>query len=261
MSPIAVVWLRFAMGIPILLHRRVVMRKQFALPKGNEWLYFTLLGFLGISFHQWLQSNGLQTAQATTTAWIVATSPAFIAVLGWLMLEGKTQLDAINGHRACHDRCVGRCQQRGFRQYCHRQLRHSTVIFSSSSARSTGQCFPSLSRHGLKTHPSTRLTFWVMTIGWLITSVAFFAGKNYTEIPLLDSRGWWAHDLPRHLHHGPRLHRLVRRAQLNFPQRKQALSFLLSHFKYGCCCNHPSENKSHCLPSSAARSFYSASGW
>ena len=31
-----------------------------------------------------------------------------------------------------------------------------------------------------------------MTIGWLITSVAFFAGKNYTEIALLDSRGWWA---------------------------------------------------------------------
>jgi drug/metabolite transporter (DMT)-like permease len=31
-----------------------------------------------------------------------------------------------------------------------------------------------------------------MTIGWLITSAAFFAGKNYTEIALLDSRGWWA---------------------------------------------------------------------
>lgn len=95
-SPIAVVWIRFAMGIPILF-AAVAIRKQFAFPKGNEWLYFTLLGFLGISFHQWLQSNGLQTAQATTTAWIVATSPAFIAVLGWLVLKEKLKLIQTGG--------------------------------------------------------------------------------------------------------------------------------------------------------------------
>ncbi|MBM3179894.1 MAG: DMT family transporter [Chloroflexi bacterium] len=90
-TPIAVVWLRFAMGIPLIL-LAVVMRKQFAFPKGSEWLYFALLGFLGISLHQWLQSNGLKTAQATTTAWIVSTSPAFIAVLGWMVLKEKLNL-------------------------------------------------------------------------------------------------------------------------------------------------------------------------
>jgi len=31
-----------------------------------------------------------------------------------------------------------------------------------------------------------------VTIGWLITSVAFFANKSYAEIPLLDFRGWVA---------------------------------------------------------------------
>ena len=87
-SPTTVVWTRFAMGIPILF-LAVSARKQFAFPKGSEWLYFTLLGFLGISFHQWLQSTGLKTAQATTTAWIVATSPAFIAILAWLFLKER----------------------------------------------------------------------------------------------------------------------------------------------------------------------------
>lgn len=85
-SPIAVVWVRFAIGIPILF-AAVLMRKQFALPKGNEWLYFTLLGFIGIAFHQWLQSNGLQTSEATTTAWIIAITPAFLSILGWLVLK------------------------------------------------------------------------------------------------------------------------------------------------------------------------------
>jgi len=85
-SPVTVVWLRFAIGV-IILGTAVAARRQFALPKRGEWAYLILLGFLGITFHQWLQSNGLVTAQATTTAWIVATTPVFMALLGWLALK------------------------------------------------------------------------------------------------------------------------------------------------------------------------------
>ena len=84
-SPVTVVWLRFAMGV-VILGAAVIARKQLALPARKELAYFTLLGFLGITFHQWLQSTGLQTSQASTTAWIVATTPIFMALLGWLML-------------------------------------------------------------------------------------------------------------------------------------------------------------------------------
>jgi drug/metabolite transporter (DMT)-like permease len=57
--------------------------------KKNEWLYFALLGFLGITFHQWLQSTALTTSRASTTAWIVATTPVFMALLAWLALKEK----------------------------------------------------------------------------------------------------------------------------------------------------------------------------
>lgn len=189
-SPIAVVWLRFAMGIPILFVA-VAMRRQFALPKGKEWLYFTLLGFLGISFHQWLQSNGLKTAQATTTAWIVATSPAFIAVLGWLVLKEKLNLLQSAGIGLAMIGVLVVVSKGDFASISIGNFGTAgdfLILISSVN----WAVFSILSRHGLKTHPSTRLTFWVMTIGWLITSVAFIAGKNYTEITLLDSRGWWA---------------------------------------------------------------------
>lgn len=189
-SPIAVVWLRFAMGIPIILFA-VVVRKQFAFPKGNEWWYFALLGFLGISFHQWLQSNGLQTAQATTTAWIVSTSPAFIAILGWLILKEKLNLTqslgivlAMIGVLAVVSKGDLTAITGGkFGTYGDYLILISSVNWA---------VFSILSRRGLKNHPSTRMTFWVMTIGWLITSTAFLAGKSYTEIPLLDLRGWAA---------------------------------------------------------------------
>lgn len=189
-SPTSVVWLRFAIGIPILL-LAVIMRKQFAYPKGNEWLYFALLGFLGITFHQWLQSNGLKTAQATTTAWIVSTSPAFIAILGWLVLKEKLNLIQSLGivlamvgvlvvvsKGDLSSLAVGR-----FGTYGDFLILISAINWA---------VFSILSRRGLQNHPSTMLTFWVMTIGWLITSVVFLANKNYVEFPQLDLRGWMA---------------------------------------------------------------------
>ena len=85
-SPISIVWLRFAMGV-VILGIVVALRRQFAWPDRRELSYFALLGFLAITFHQWLQSNALQTSEAGTTAWIVATSPVFMALLGWLILK------------------------------------------------------------------------------------------------------------------------------------------------------------------------------
>src|SRR5688500_13651283 len=95
-SPISIVWLRFTMGI-IILGTGVALRKQFARPNKSEWGYFAVLGFLGITFHQWLQSNGLQTSEASTTAWIVATTPVFMALLGWAILKERLSPTKIIG--------------------------------------------------------------------------------------------------------------------------------------------------------------------
>ncbi len=189
-SPVSVVWMRFAIGIPILLVA-VFMRKQFAFPKGNEWAYFALLGFLGISFHQWLQSNGLQTSQATTTAWIVSTSPVFIALLAWVVLKEKLSWIQISGIALA---MLGVLVVVSKGNLASVTLGNFGTVgdFLILVSAVNWAVFSILSRRGFQTHPSTRLTFWVMTLGWLITTVAFVAGKNYTEITQLDSRGWWA---------------------------------------------------------------------
>ena len=61
-SPATIVWLRFAIGI-VILGVTVAARKQFAFPARRELAYFALLGFLGVTFHQWLQATGLMTAR------------------------------------------------------------------------------------------------------------------------------------------------------------------------------------------------------
>src|SRR4030042_693507 len=88
LAPVTVVWLRFAIGV-IILGIATSIRRQFSVPNRRDLAYFALLGFLGITFHQWLQSAGLVTSQASTTAWIVATTPVFMVILGFIFLHEK----------------------------------------------------------------------------------------------------------------------------------------------------------------------------
>jgi drug/metabolite transporter (DMT)-like permease len=186
--PTTVVWLRFTMGIPFILFA-VLLRKQFSFPKGNEWWYFALLGFLGISFHQWLQSNGLKTAQATTTAWIISTSPAFIAVLGCLVLKEKLKLHQSLGIALAMCGVLAVVTKGDWKALAVGKwgtIGDFLILISSVN----WAVFSILSRRGLKSHPSTLMTLWIMITGWLFTSATFVAGRYYTEFPLLDWRGW-----------------------------------------------------------------------
>src|SRR6185436_19484610 len=64
LSPVALVWGRFALGL-VVLGGIVASRRQFKPVTRKDLAQFLLLGFLGITFHQWLQSNALLTSQAT----------------------------------------------------------------------------------------------------------------------------------------------------------------------------------------------------
>jgi drug/metabolite transporter (DMT)-like permease len=96
LHPVALVWIRFAMGV-VVLGGAVLWRRQLEAVGAKELAYFSLLGIIGITFHQWLQSNGLVTSQATTTGWIIATTPLFIALLGTMFLHERLGRAAIVG--------------------------------------------------------------------------------------------------------------------------------------------------------------------
>src|SRR5581483_849310 len=190
-SPATIVWLRFAMGV-VILGAAVLLRKQFAIPERSEWLYFALLGFIGVTFHQWLQANGLKTAQATTTAWIVATTPVFIALLGWLMLKEKLGWVRVGGILLASFGVL------------------LIVSKGSLSALFTGKegtigdllvlisapnwaIYTVLSRRELARHPAARMMFYVMLLGWLFTNIWIFGfGPGLREIHNITAKGWGA---------------------------------------------------------------------
>ncbi|OGO74830.1 MAG: hypothetical protein A3K41_02385, partial [Chloroflexi bacterium RIFOXYD12_FULL_57_15] len=190
-SPATIVWIRFGMGV-LILGVTVLARRQFAVPERGEWMYFALLGFLGVTFHQWLQANGLITAQATTTAWIVASTPVFIAILGWLVLKEKMGWRRVGGI-ALAAFGVLLIVSKGNLLSLFAGKEGTVGDFLIFISAINWAVFSILSRRELARHPAARMMFYVMLLGWLFTCVWIFGfGPGISEIPQLSPKGWGA---------------------------------------------------------------------
>jgi len=189
-SPITIVWLRFAMGV-VILGVAVVLRRQFTLPNKNEWGYFALLGFLGITFHQWLQSNALVTSEASTTAWIVATTPVFMALLGWLVLKEGLGWVTISGILLAFIGVLVVVSDGDITSISIGEFGAPGDVLILISAVNWA-VFSTLSRRGLKSYPASLMMFYVMSFGWVFTSFLFIPSEGLSEIPRLTVNGWIA---------------------------------------------------------------------
>lgn len=186
--PATVVWLRFGIGV-LILGLAARWRGQLALPQKKDIPYFALLGFIGITFHQWLQSTGLVTAQASTTAWIVATTPIFMALLGWLVLREKLTKFQIFGIVLATIGVLlvvskGNLSALGLKG----SVTPGDILIMISAPN--WAIFSTLSRRGLKEHSAVLMMLYVMGFGWLFTSALFFSGPGLFEISQLTMPGW-----------------------------------------------------------------------
>lgn len=187
-SPVTVVWVRFAIGV-VILGVAMLIRRQFAWPDAKEWGYFTLLGFLGITFHQWLQSTALLTAEATTTAWIVATTPVFMALLGWLLLREKIKWPQVVGIALAGMGVLIVVTKGNLANVITSRFGTSGDYLVMVSAANWA-IFSALSRPGLQRYPATRMMFFVMFPGWLFTTLLLFGSSGLGEIGRLSLNGW-----------------------------------------------------------------------
>ncbi|MEA2601577.1 MAG: hypothetical protein QOF89_2569 [Acidobacteriota bacterium] len=189
-SPVTVVWLRFALGV-LVMGAVVAARRQLAWPSRSDLAYFTGLGFLGITFHQWLQSNGLVTSQASTTAWIVASTPIFMALLGWLVLRERLGwLGAVGIAVAAFGVLV--VVSRGDLGAVASGRFGTVGDFLILLSAPNWAVFSVLSRKGLRRFPSAGMMFWVMATGWAFTTILFVLGPGTAEVAHLTARGWGA---------------------------------------------------------------------
>jgi drug/metabolite transporter (DMT)-like permease len=187
-SPLTVVWLRFGIGT-LILGLAALQRGQLTLPKLKDLPYLGLLGFIGITFHQWLQSTGLVTAQASTTAWIVATTPIFMALLGWGFLREKLKRTQIFGIALAATGVIAVVSEGNLASLAARKFGTPGDFLILVSAVNWA-VFSALSRRGLKERPAVWMLLYVMGIGWGFVSILLFAGPGLSEIRQLSHTGW-----------------------------------------------------------------------
>jgi drug/metabolite transporter (DMT)-like permease len=189
-APAAVVWLRFGIGVVVLASFAGARREWTAVPLRD--LYrFALLGFLGIAFHQWLQSTALVTAQASTSAWIITTSPVFIALLGWLLLREKLGVIHIVGMAVAAAGVLLVVTHGHPSMLASGRFGEPGDLLMLISAF-TWALFSVYSRRGLRHHSPTLMIFLVMGFGWLFSSVPFVLQGSPAMIGHLSLTGWVA---------------------------------------------------------------------
>jgi len=187
-SPVTVVWSRFLIGV-LILGWFAWRHKQLEIPKLKDGLEFLWLGFLGITLHQWLQSSGLVTSEASTTAWIVSTTPVFMALLGWLFLKEKMTPGIIIGITAATLGVLLVVSKGDFGSMFSGGFGRPGDILILISAPNWA-IFSVLSHPALQRHSAIKTTFYVLLFGWLLTSIEFFVSGSWVEFTQLDLSGW-----------------------------------------------------------------------
>ena len=191
LEPVPLVWTRFTMGVAILGAAVLVRRELHAIPL-RDLGYFALLGFLGITLHQWLQSNGLRTAQASTTAWIVASIPVFIAILGHALLRERLRAVEWAGIALAAAGVVLVVTRGDIAALARGRFGAPGDLLVLVSAPNWA-VFSVLSRRGLREHPAARMMFLVMALGWLFTTALLAVDGSWTGLavlPRLSGAGW-----------------------------------------------------------------------
>ena len=189
-SPVVVVWSRFLIGL-IILGWFAWRHGELAIPTWKDGLEFAFLGFMGITLHQWLQTSGLLTSEAATTAWIVSTTPVFMAVLGWLFLKERLGFAGSVGIVLATLGVllvVSKGSLAGMFSGSFGRPGDILILISAPN----WAIFSVMSRPALQRHSAIKVTFYIMLFGWLFTSLQFFAGWYWHEFSQLTSTGWIA---------------------------------------------------------------------
>jgi len=187
-SPVSVIWARFLIGMTVL-GIIAYQRGELGIPSWKNGFDFLLLGFLGITLHQWLQSNGLTTSEAATTAWIVSTTPVFMAMLGWVFLKERFDWGVAAGILLATLGVllvVGKGKFDGLFSGSFGQPGDILILLSAPN----WAIYSVMSRPALKRFSALKVTFYSMLFGWLLTSIQFFYTGGWADFSRLDTAGW-----------------------------------------------------------------------
>lgn len=187
-SPLTVIALRFGMGVLVLVVV-VAARREFRWPQRGDVGWLVLLGLNGVTVHQLLQANGLMTTTATNSAWIVALTPIFSALLAWLILRESFGWIKVMGLALALIGALlvtSRGQLSGGLFSIPATPGDFLVLLSAPN----WALFTVLSKRIVGRLPPALMLMYVMLVGWLAIMPLFVFSGGLSQAPHLTWAGW-----------------------------------------------------------------------
>jgi drug/metabolite transporter (DMT)-like permease len=189
-SPITLIFTRFALGVGLLLGM-VAVRYRTAWPPRDTWPSLALMGLVGITIHQLLQAFGLRLTTAVQTGWLISLIPIWSAVLSVFVLKerfGPMKLAGLLGGFVGALLVITRGKfDRELLQLP--STRGSFLILLSTV---NWAIYSVLGHATIKRLGSTRATAGAMFFGWLMLAPLFISQQGWRELPNLSATGWAA---------------------------------------------------------------------
>ena len=95
-TPIALIFTRFALGTALLL-ALLRARREPLVPPRDAWRGLAVMGFVGVFVHQLLQAFGLTLTSAVNSGWLIGLTPVWSAVLAALLLRERFGAQKVAG--------------------------------------------------------------------------------------------------------------------------------------------------------------------
>lgn len=189
-SPIPLVFTRFALGTALLL-TLLAVRRRLEIPPRESWPALAAMGFLGIFLHQLLQAHGLTLTTAVHTGWLIGLIPIWSALLSAVVLREKLDSAKVAGLLlgfAGAALVVTRGKLSGG-LLALPTTRGDLLILASTV---NWAVYSVVGRRTLARLGSARATAFAMLAGWAMLAPLFFLRAGWTEYARISAAGWAA---------------------------------------------------------------------
>lgn len=190
LTPLLAVWLRIALGLPILT-AAVVCRRELRMLRREEILPLLFLGFMGVVFHQDIQFFGMRTAGVANANWLIAGTPSVVALLGWFFLGEKLSRSAVAGLAisGLGVLLVVGLGTKGLGLF--RMGAFGDLLIAISAVN--WAVFQILSRRTVRDNPPTFTAFWINAFAVIIqTALLVVFPPDLHQLAEVSLRGWGA---------------------------------------------------------------------
>jgi drug/metabolite transporter (DMT)-like permease len=187
LSPVTLIFTRFALGTALLVATLAVRRLPLVPPRA-AWGALALMGFVGVFFHQLLQSYGIQLTTAVHAGWIIGLIPIWSAVLAALFLGERFGFAKVAGLVLGFTGAV-LVVTRGRTAPGLLALPGTRGDLLMLASTLNWAVYTALGHGTIRRLGSLRATAGAMFLGWLMLAPLFLRAGGWREYPALSGAG------------------------------------------------------------------------